>query len=54
MVVAWISDVLIKDLIDSMMYVYSSREMWIKLEDKFVQANSAELCQVQKEMCYVN
>ena len=54
MVMSRISNVLSKNIADSIIYTKSARRMWVELEERFGQVNGAKLYQVQKEMCNVS
>jgi len=54
MVMAWILNVVTKDIGDSIIYAHSARDMWIQLEERYGQANGAKFYQVQKEICNIS
>ena len=54
MVMAWILNVLTKDIGDSIIYAKSARDMWLQLEERYGQANGAKFYQVQKEICNIS
>jgi len=51
MVMSWILNVLTKNVVDSIIYAKSARQMWVELEERFGHINGAKLYQVQKEIC---
>ncbi|KAL2226676.1 uncharacterized protein LOC110011893 [Sesamum indicum] len=50
MVTTWILNCMIKELAESFMYVGSSRELWIELEDRYGESNSPLIYQLQREI----
>jgi len=54
MVMAWILNVVTKDIGDSIIYAKFATDMWIQLEEKYGQANGAKFYQIQKEICNVS
>ena len=54
MVMAWILNILTKDIGDSIIYAKSARDMWIQLEERYGQVSGAKFYQVQKEICNVS
>jgi len=51
MVMSWILNVLTKNNANSIIYAKTARQMWIELEEQFVQINGAKLYHVRKELC---
>ena len=51
---AWILNVVTKDIGDSIIYAKFARDMWIQLEGKYGQANGAKVYQIQKEIYSIN
>lgn len=49
-VTSWILNSLSKEIADSVEYVVDSAELWRELEDRYEQANGANLYQIQKEI----
>ena len=54
MVMAWILNVVTKDIGDSIIYAKSARDMRIQLEERYGQANGAKFYQVQRQICTIS
>jgi len=48
MVMAWILNVVGKDIGDSIIYAKSARDMWIQLEERYGQANGAKFIKYKR------
>ena len=50
MVISWILNSISKEISASIIYVYSAREIWIDLRDRFQQSNGEEQGENEAEM----
>ncbi|XP_060202003.1 uncharacterized protein LOC132630456 [Lycium barbarum] len=50
MVLSWLLTSLSKEIVESVLYSVSAKDLWKTLEDRFGQANGAKLFQLQKEL----
>ncbi|KAH0679361.1 hypothetical protein KY284_020446 [Solanum tuberosum] len=50
MVLSWLLNSLSKEIVESVLYSQSAKEIWSDLEDRFGQTNGEKLFQLQKEL----
>ncbi|XP_009606742.1 uncharacterized protein [Nicotiana tomentosiformis] len=53
MVMSWLLNSLSNEIVESVLYSHSAKDLWNDLEDKFGKANGAKLFQLQKELSVV-
>ncbi|XP_075101967.1 uncharacterized protein LOC142177383 [Nicotiana tabacum] len=53
MVISWLLNSLSNEIVESVLYSHSAKDLWNDLEDKFGKTNGAKLFQLQKELSVV-
>lgn len=53
MVLLWLLNSLSKEIVESVLYLQSVKDLWSDLKHRFGQTNAAKLFQLQKELSYV-
>lgn len=50
MIMSWILNAMSKELLDAFLYVTNFRELWIEIEERFVESNGPMLYQIKREI----
>jgi len=50
MVVSWLSNFMVQDLLEAFLYVNSAQELWNELIERFGESNGPLLCHLEKEI----